>query len=121
MYKKASRLKLRVSTSKGNLSVEQLWSLSVNELDTLAVGLESGLEKRQRKSFITPTTKTDEISELKFNIVLDILGTKVSERNSALEEAEKKAHNQKILQAIEDRRDSNLKEMSEEELIKLLK
>ena len=32
MYKKASKLKLRFQTQKGNLSVEQLWDLSLDDL-----------------------------------------------------------------------------------------
>lgn len=32
MFKQASKMKLRFATSKGNLSVEDLWDLSLTEL-----------------------------------------------------------------------------------------
>lgn len=35
MYKQASKMKLRFATSKGNLSVEDLWDLSLPALDRL--------------------------------------------------------------------------------------
>ena len=40
MYKEASRKKTRFATSKGSLSAEQLWDLSIADLDTLAVSLD---------------------------------------------------------------------------------
>ena len=121
MYKEASKLALRFSSSKGNLTVEQLWTLKVDELDQMAIQLEESLDKRARKSFIRVVPSTDRIAELKFNIVLDVLGTKVAENNAAAEAAEIKRHNKTILEAVERRRNLDLGELSEEELLSKLK
>ncbi len=59
MYKTASKLKLRFQTPQGNLSVEQLWSLSTTELDSLAVALEEAYKKSGKKSFLIKTSKKD--------------------------------------------------------------
>lgn len=51
MFKQASKMKLRFATSKGNLSVEDLWDLSLPVLDKLAVSYDEELAKSPRKSF----------------------------------------------------------------------
>lgn len=60
-------MKLRFATSKGNLSVEDLWDLPA--LDRLAVSYDEELAKSPRKSFITNDTPSNSELELKFNIV----------------------------------------------------
>ena len=45
MYKKASIKKLRFTTTKGNLSVEQLWGLTMTELKTLIKSLHKLIKK----------------------------------------------------------------------------
>ena len=54
IFKQASQLALRIETNKGSLSVEQLWTLKLSELDQLAVSLEEVLEKSAGKSFLKP-------------------------------------------------------------------
>lgn len=121
MFKKASKLKLRIQTSKGMLSIEQLWDLPVEELDEVAVRLEKEYKASGKKSFLEEKSKKDTALKLSFDIVLDILQDKVAARNKASKAAETKAHNQKILGLIAKKQDGELEEMSVEELEKQLK
>lgn len=121
IYKEASKLKLRIQTTKGSLNVEQLWGLSLTELDALAVSLEEAYKNSKSKSFLDKKTDKDKIIKLRFDIVLDVLNTKVDEKEAAKKEAEDKEHNQKILSIIKEKQDEALKGKSIKELEKMLK
>ena len=95
-FKEASKQKLRFSTPKGTLSTEQLWDLSLVDLDTLAVDLNTKYEESKGKSYLEKRTTKDKNIKLQFDIVLDILQTKVAEMEAATEARETKEHNNNI-------------------------
>lgn len=124
MFKEASKLKLRFETSKGLLSVEQLWDLSKTQLAIVVRNLKKKLNKDSDNelSFLDDTaTQVDKITQLQFDIAKDVYITKKSEEEAATNAAEIKAHNQKILELIAEKREGKLRDMSEEDLVKLLK
>ena len=120
-FKQASREKLRFQTSKGLLSVEQLWDLSITELDTLAVSLENDYNASGKKSFVVKSSPKDKTTKLKFDVVIDILTTKVDEAQEAAEAKEIKDHNKKILELISEKKDESLRGKSIKDLEKMLK
>lgn len=121
MYKEASKQKLRVQTKRGLLSIEQLWDLSLTELDALAVTLEEEYKDSKGKSFLDTKSKKDKNIKLQFDIVLDILNTKVEDKEANQKATETKEHNQKILGIIKKKQDTELAEKSIEELEKMMK
>jgi hypothetical protein len=120
-YKIATKLKLRFNTTKGQLSTEQLWDLSLTELDNLAVRLEQEAKEGNQKSFLSKKTEEDKISKLRFDIALDILQSKVEEMEALQNAQATKEHNEKILSLIANKQDSELAEKSVEELKEMLK
>mgnify|MGYP003111288139 CR=1 FL=1 len=120
-YRTASRQKLRIQTNKGLLSVEQLWDLSLNDLDTSAVALEKSYKESGKKSFLVKKSKKDKDLKLALDIILDVLNTKVEERDERADAAGVKAHNEKILARIAKKKDDELDELSVKDLEKLLK
>lgn len=120
-FKQASKQKLRFQTTKGVLSVEQLWDLSLSDLDSLAVSLQEAYENSKGKSFLTKRTTKDATIKLQFDVVLDILQTKVEESELLREAKENKDHNEKILNLISEKKDEELKGKSLKELQKMLK
>jgi hypothetical protein len=121
IFKTATRNKLRVSTTRGMLSVEQLWDLNLSDLDEIAVTLDSQVSKTATKTFLSKTTEKDKITKLMFDVVLEILKTKQTDQERALKAAETKRHNQKISELIAEKQDEELKNMSIEELEKMIK
>jgi hypothetical protein len=121
MYKQASRLKLRFQTSKGPLTTEQLWDLSISELDKLAVFLEKDYEKSDGKSFVRKSSEKDKVAKLRFDLVLDVLNTKMEEDEAARNASDTKAHNERILALIAKKKESALESLTVEELEKQLK
>lgn len=123
MYKKASKLKLRFPSSKGLLSVEQLWDLNLNSLTQILSALDASLSEKisDRLNFIDNVNVEDEETSLKFDIVKDIYITKKSEIQASKDEHANKEHNQKIMAIIAEKQENNLKNMSIEDLTALLK
>lgn len=121
MYKEASKQKMRFQTSKGLLSVEQLWDLDLETLDALAVSLEENYKAGKGKSFLSKKTIKDKTVKLQFDIVLDVLQSKAEESDALTIAKENKEHNNKIIALIKDKKDESLKNMSVEELEGMLK
>jgi hypothetical protein len=121
IYKEASKQNLRVTTSKGSLNVEQLWTLTPAELDSLAVSLEQEHQASGKKSFLTARSVKDKTAKLRFDVVLDILNTKVEEAEEARQKSEDKLHNQKIIELIQKKQDGALESKSIKELEKMLR
>lgn len=120
-FKKASKEKLRFATTKGNLSVEQLWDLSLTELDNLAVSLEADYKTSAKKSFLDTKTEKDKITKLKFDVALEVLTTKVEEAEAERKKREDKEHNNKILGLIAEKKDEALKGKSVKQLEEMLR
>lgn len=120
-FKLASKEKLRFQTKKGELSTEQLWDLSLDDLDALAVSLDIEHKQSAKKSFLVKTSVKDKTAKLKFDVVIEILNTKAAEQEAASEALEIKEHNKKIIQLISDKKDESLKGKSIKQLEAMLK
>lgn len=120
-FKLASQQKLRFQTNKGLLSVEQLWDLSLEDLDALAVSLETEHKESGKKSFLVKTSVKDKTAKLRFDVTLDVLNTKVEEMQAAQEAAEIKEHNKKIITLISEKQDESLKGKSVKQLEGMLR
>jgi hypothetical protein len=123
MYKEASMLKLRFTTQVGVLSVEQLWDLTQSQLSTTIKNVKKVLTKDNddELSFLETNNVVDTENQLRFDILKDIYLTKKSEQETLRTLAEDKAHNNKIDTLIAMKKESQLQEMTIEELEKLRK
>lgn len=120
MFEKATRMKLRFTTSRGVLSVEDMWELPLTSLDSIAIALNKKLKESQTESFIKTRTKDTTELELKFNIVKHIIDVKLQEQEERVAAAERKAKRQKILDLMAKKQDAELESKSYEELAKEL-
>jgi len=123
MYKEAIRLKLRFQTSKGPLSVEQLWQLNLTTLSMIIKGIKKELksDNDNELAFLDETSAPiDKTLSLMFDIVKDVYLTKKSERDLAANAAEVKATKQRILGRMQELKDGKFNELTKEELQKQL-
>lgn len=120
-FKLASQQKVRFQTNRGSLSTEQLWDLSLTELDALAVSLEAQHKESGKKSFLTKSSAKDKTAKLRFDVVLEVLTTKVEEAQVLSEAQEIKEHNSKIISLIAEKQDESLKGKSIKQLEAMLK
>jgi hypothetical protein len=122
MFEKAARLKLRFNTPIGELSTEDLWELPLTgrpgkaNLDDLARALHQQIEQAPTVSFVTKTQPVSAIPQLKFDIVLHIINTKLSEQETAQKAKDTRERKQKIMALIEQKQDEKLAGASIEEL-----
>lgn len=126
MFNKAARQKLRFQTSAGNLSVEDLWDLPLSStvkkvnLDEIAVGLYNELSNKKTLSFVGKSSKDDETTQLKFDIVKHIIDVKMEENKKTLAERDLAAKKQKIMELIAHKETEQLAGQSLEDLRKQL-
>ncbi len=123
IYKEASRLKLRFATSKGSLSVEQVWELSLTDLTNCVRAVKKLLKKTDDDdlSFLDSTIAVDKTEQLRFDILKDVYLTKKADADALKTARETKEHNQKILALIADKQEESLKGKTEAELMAMLK
>lgn len=116
MYKKALRTKLRFSTTKGKLTTEDLFDLSLTDLNNLAIALDKKLSETPRKSFISDITPDTQEDELRFNIVKDIITLKLVERNAAQNAKAKAAEKAQLLEILHRKQSEALESLSVAEI-----
>jgi hypothetical protein len=87
---KAARKKWRFTTNKGHLTFEDLWDLSLEALDKIAVALDEKIQKGGRKSFITKKTESMTEEQGLFDLVSYVIETKMAEDAAAKDRAAKR-------------------------------
>ena len=118
MFKEASRLKYRYSSPKGNITTEDLWSLTLDQLDQVAIALDNDITSSKGKSFVKKETTENTTLVNKLEIVKHIIETKMTEAEARKNAADKAAKKNKILGLIAEKQDQALGEKSVEELMK---
>jgi len=123
MYKEASKMKLRFSSKKGNLTVEQLWDLTMSDLKDIIINLYNSKQKPNLSEldFLQVVSEEDEISNLAYNIAVDVYKTRQKESEEYKNKLEKKAYNQHLADIIAEKEDAELRNKSIEELKAMLK
>jgi hypothetical protein len=106
MFEKSSRMKLRIDTPQGLISVEDLWDIPLTSktgranLDDIAKGLNKKLkEEGEVKSFVNKTEEVDESTQLMFDIAKHIIAVRLEE-NAAVNLAKANKDKKQQLLAI---------------------
>ena len=119
MFELATRYKFRFPF-KGMISVEDLWDLSVENLDTVFKCINAEMKKTKEESLLSTKSKDDEVLEMKIKIVKYIVEVKQKEKEEREKMFLNKERNHKIMAIIAAKQDEELQKMSVEELQKLL-
>jgi hypothetical protein len=119
IFELASRMKTRFAY-KGSLSVEDLWDLSVQELDRIFKALNAKLKVCKEESLLGPKGVENTELDIQVAIVRRIVEVKLAEAAANELEAEKKIKRQKILSILAEKQEGALASKSEEDLKKML-
>lgn len=119
MFEVAVRSKLRFPL-KGMVSVEDLWDLSVKNLDEIFKTLNSQIKLVKEDSLLNTKSKEDKILELKIDIVKYIVQVKLDEEKQRVKSLENKQKKEKILSILSVKQDEDLQNKSPDELQAML-
>ena len=105
---------------KGLITVEDLFDLSVEDLDSVFKTLNSQKKKDEEESLLSRKSKNDDILETKIKIVKNIVIRKLAEKTNKALEIERKQQKQKIEQILAIKQEQDLMNKSPEELIAMM-
>lgn len=126
MYEDALRKKLRFGSLKGELSLEQLWDVPLTSrddfnLDVVAKTVNKALKEVSEESFVSTRKSAMHTElELKLDIVKHVISVKIEEVDKAKRRADNKQEREKLLEALERKKDAKYEGMSEAAIKKKL-
>jgi restriction endonuclease S subunit len=105
---------------KGMISVEDLWDLSLANLDSIYKALNKQVKQSEEESLLTTKTNVDTELEVQIAIVKHIVSIKLAEKEARERDAAKRAQKQKIMSIIATKEDEALHNSSVDDLRKML-
>lgn len=119
LFETATRNKMRFPF-RGMISVEDLWDLSLTNLDSVFKTLNAEAKKSEEESLLETKSKENEELSNKIEIVKYIVNIKLEEKKTR-ENARKNAEmKQRLLEIKAKRQDAALENLSDEDLDKML-
>lgn len=121
IFEQASRLKLRFETTKGLLSVEDLWQLSLQSLDTIAKAVNRKLKEVAEESFIPTPIRTNSASaelQLKLDLLKHVITTLDAETKAKLARSKRQADLAQLRQLAAAKTNEALASQSLEDILK---
>ena len=115
IYKYAVENKLRFPF-KGQITIEDVFDLDVEELDTVFKTLNKQVKVANEESLLTTKTAEDIQLDVKIQIIKEVFTQKQAEIEARKNAAINKAEKQKLMQILADKQDAALKDLSIEEL-----
>lgn len=119
MFEYAARNKVRFPF-KGLISVEDLWDLSLTNLDSIYKTLNKQVKQSEEESLLNTKTTVDKELDVQIAIVKHIVAVKLAEQEAREKASAKKAQKQKIMAIIASKQDEALQNSSVEDLQKML-
>lgn len=126
IFEEAVKQKLRFSTPKGNLAVEDLFDLPLSSttgktnLDDIARGLHLALKNETEVSFVEPRSRKASVLDLQFEVVKSVIASKMAENAAENLRRKNSEKRQKIMELIAAKEDEAVKGLPLEELQKML-
>ena len=122
LFLQATREKFRFESSKGDLSVEQLWDLPLTsstgfDLDTVAKAVNAKLKASNEESFVN-VSNNPAVSRLQaqLEVVKAIIEVKLAQAEATKKRAEKAAERQRLMEVLHSKKDQELQGLSVEEI-----
>lgn len=115
LFEMATRSKSRFPSTKGELSVEDLWDLSDKDLDVVYKNLKDQEVKSSEESLLDDANVDPKLTAA-IGIVRYIFTTKRNEKLAENERINKKLTQQKYIDALSKKQDEAIEKMSEAEL-----
>lgn len=105
---------------KGSVNTEDLWDLSVENLDSIFKTLNSQLKQVKEESLLNTKTKEDKELDVKIEIVKYIVSFKLAEKDAQFKAKAQKEQKQRIQEILHTKQNQELENKSVEELQAML-
>ena len=118
----ASRNKLRYTSTRGELTTEQLWDVPLRSkdgfnLDNIARTANRALKDLAEESFVsTERTPAQDRAEITLEVVKTVIETKLREEEVSRKRASNRAERERLLAILAEKQAGKLSEMSEQDL-----
>lgn len=116
MFEHAIRNKLRFPF-KGTITIEDLYDLSLRDLDEIFKSLNSQMKQANEESLEDTKTKEDKALEMQIEIVKYIHGVKKLEEKARLDAKAKAEKKQKLLGILASKQEESMLNMTEEQIL----
>lgn len=122
MFETATRKKFRFTTPQGHILTEDLWDIPLTasasraNLDDIARSLNKALKESETESFVVKSTKADEETQVKFEIVKHVIAVRLAEAEAAEAAQANRLKKQQILAIIAQKENEHLAGSSLDEL-----
>ena len=120
MFEYAARNKLRFPF-KGQVSVEDLWDLTITQLDGIYKTLNAPRKAENEESLLSTKSPADKVLETKIAIIKHIVSVKQSEAETARKAKENRERKQYLMSILADQEEAELRSKSSDELMKMIK
>lgn len=125
IFETASRLKLRFSSARGALTVEDLWDIPLTSSNAMSLDHMAKLHNRALKefeegSFVDPAVQKTILPTLRMDILKRIIQVKITERDKSILASANKLKKQQILSIIAGKENEQLASKSIDELKALI-
>lgn len=125
IFEYATRNKLRFTTARGELSVEQLWDVPLRgagagfDLNTIAKTTSKALKEISEENFVE-TTKTTQYTRLEvaLEVVKHVISVKLADEEVAKKRAANRLEKEQLLRILSEKQAGQLSELSVEDLQK---
>lgn len=108
IFEAATREKLRFSTNRGSVGVEDLWDLPLDVLDDAAKLINKKVKESSEESFIKKQSTGDKKLTLSLHVVVSIINTKLADEERRKLATERKQKREKLLELISKKEDDSL-------------
>lgn len=119
IFEYATRNKIRFPF-KGTISVEDLWDLSLTNLDSIYKTLNKQVKQSEEESLLSVKEDTNTELNTQIAIVKHIVSVKLAEQEAREKASAKKAQKQKIMSIIATKENEALQNSSIDDLKKML-
>ena len=126
IFKQATKLKLRFSSVRGDLTVEDLWDLPLTSKSNLSLdGVGKPIQKALRESdedslVAVPTTSKNELNSIRLAIIKEIISVKQEENLIKQNQAAIESQKALLKQALASKKVDEINSLSVEEIEKRL-
>lgn len=127
MFETATRAKLRFKSTRGELSIEQLWDVPLRpaksgddfHLDDIAKRTNRELKELSEESFVeSRKSPTQTRLELAMDVILFVIKTKQDEEDLAKKRAAKAKEKEELLEILAEKQKGEMKELSVKDIQK---